>query len=212
MKLGVREVREIWSQPQRVLDPRIPVWKLVPIPSLKACLILLCPGQHPDQATVPNNTKPFSLLFEILLLDCRGTARVGCSSGTSTEAPGTQDMGINNIFLARVREHRGAVMLSENLASHPCSGFRIRLAGGRLGHQGQKVLLVPGEVVTWSVFTAWWTQGASGETRDQIWVQKARRKTSLAPRDSYAEQARAIWALVHLISLTPPKQVPLSPS
>lgn len=39
-------------------------------------------------------------------------------------------------------------MLSENVASHPCSGFRIRLAGGRLGHQGQEVLLVPGEVVT----------------------------------------------------------------
>ena len=34
------------------------------------------------------------------------------------------------------------------------------------------------QVVTWSVFIAWWTLGASGKMRDQTWVQKDRRKTS----------------------------------
>lgn len=71
LKLGVREVGETQCQPQRVLDPRIPERKLVPIPSLKSHFILLCP----NQITVPNEIKPLSLLLEMLLLQSRGTAR-----------------------------------------------------------------------------------------------------------------------------------------
>jgi len=101
LKLGVREVGETQCLPQRVLDPWFPAWKLVAIPSLKSHFILLCP----DQILVPSEIKPFSLFFEMLLLQSRQTAHVGPSLGALAEAPGMQKMGINNIFLAWVREH-----------------------------------------------------------------------------------------------------------
>lgn len=70
-----------------------------------------------------------------------------------------QEMGIDSIFLAQMQEQWNASLLWK---CGLCS-FRIRLAGESLGCLGQEVLLVPWEVVTSNVFTAGWTQGASGE-------------------------------------------------
>lgn len=57
MKLDVREAGETRCQDQRVLDPHIPAWTLVPIPSLKSRFMLLCPDQRPDQLMVPSGKK-----------------------------------------------------------------------------------------------------------------------------------------------------------
>lgn len=156
---------------------------------------------YPDHIRIPNKPKYVLLLLEKLLLQSRGAACVGCSLDAWPEAPAELEMGINNIFLVQIQEYWGALLLWSS-ASAPCSVFGIRLAG-----TGGN----PWEVVTSSVSTAWRTQGASGERETTSRSKRIRKLPPWAP-EAARQSSESVWALLHLISLTPPKQVPRSPS
>lgn len=154
----------------------------------------------------PQQTKIFFTGLWKAALAKQGNSLCRMHLGTWPEAPVMQEMGTGNIFLAQIQEYWSALLWK--------SGSLLCLwdkAGERLGCLGPEVLLVPWEVLTSSVFTAWWTQGAAGERETRSGSKRIRQIPPWAP-EAAPQSSENIWALLHLISLTPPKQVPLSPS